>query len=156
MSQELAEYKVNELMSRNINDLGQYLTDNTDIYPIVECPMDMLFSDDVCIRKIFMPAGTMIVSQIHLKDHITIVVSGLSKVVDEQGNEELIEGLRTFKTPAGRQRALYIITDSIWITAHGNQCKSIEEFEDKMVKRPDFMNGKTLKEFNKELIKCQS
>lgn len=83
------------------------------------CPLKHSFSDGIYVREIFIPKGTFIVGKIHKHDHPNFLLKGEVDVVTEFGNERIIAPCSMISS-AGTKRALYAITDLIWVTVHNN------------------------------------
>jgi len=83
------------------------------------CPLKHSFSDGIYVREIFIPAGMFIVGKIHKHEHPNFLMSGEVDVVTEEGARRLI-GPCAMISPAGTKRALYAVTDLVWITVHHN------------------------------------
>jgi hypothetical protein len=83
------------------------------------CPLKHTFSDGIYVREIFIPAGTYIVGKIHKHSHPNFLLKGEVDVVTESGNERLVAPLSMI-SPAGTKRALYAVTDLVWVTVHHN------------------------------------
>jgi hypothetical protein len=86
----------------------------------VECPVVHRFTPGMYIREIFMPAGTSVVSEIHMTEHPYVVSKGSVKVWTEHEGTVLIEAPFTGITKPGTRRVLSTITDTIWTTFHSN------------------------------------
>ena len=84
----------------------------------VEFPLEHFFADGVYGRRIFVPAGSTVITAVHKKEHITIALKGHSVVVDEVGDRRDIVAPAVFITTPGTQRAVYAITDVEWVTVH--------------------------------------
>ncbi len=72
-------------------------------------------ADGVYAREIFIPKGTALVGEIHLKAQINVVSKGKIRVATEEGVKE-IEAPCTFVSPAGTKRAGYVLEDTVWTT----------------------------------------
>jgi hypothetical protein len=83
------------------------------------CPLKHTFSDGIYVREIFIPAGTYLVGKIHKHEHPNFLLSGTVEVVTEAGRESLT-GPLSIMSPAGTKRALYAVTDLVWVTVHHN------------------------------------
>lgn len=71
-------------------------------------------------QEIRIPKGTTLTGQIHKKEHLNIVVSGLIAVATEDG-EALIDaryGPVTLVSRPGTKRAGHALEDTVWITLH--------------------------------------
>lgn len=86
--------------------------------PVVDCPLTHNFVPGYYIRTIFMPAGTLITSQIHNTKHCFNVSKG---IVDVRVNDEewvRLEAPHWGVTQPGTRRVLVIAEDAIWTTFH--------------------------------------
>lgn len=71
-------------------------------------------------QEIFIPKGTTITGQIHKKEHLNIVVSGLIAVATEDGESVIDARIEpvTMISRAGTKRAGTALEDTVWITIH--------------------------------------
>jgi hypothetical protein len=84
------------------------------------CPLVHLFAEGVYARRIFIPAGTLIVGKIHKEAHFNMLLEGEVLVVTETGgHEHLVAPLFMMSLP-GTKRAVYAIENTTWITVHSN------------------------------------
>ncbi len=83
------------------------------------CPLKHSFSDGIYVREIFIPKGMFIVGKIHKHDHPNFLMSGEVDVVTESGKVRL-KGPCSMISAAGAKRALFAITDLVWVTVHLN------------------------------------
>ena len=96
------------------NTEGVYIGDNK------MCPLKHSFSEGIYVREIFIPKGTFIAGKIHKHEHPNFLMSGIVKVITEGKGEELLTGPLSIISEPGTKRALYSITDLVWITVHAN------------------------------------
>jgi hypothetical protein len=108
-------------------------------------PTEHLFLHGMYIRKIFMPAGSLLTSMQHKTTHPFVILSGKLRVMDQM---EAVEYEAPFVgvTEAGTKRVLYIHEDTTWLTFHANP-KNISD-SDKMVEYLTYPNKNPL--FNKD------
>jgi len=97
-----------------------------------------LFCDGLYGRIIKMPRRTVVMTAIHKRDNITVVMTGKCRVVKPDGKQEIITAPAYFVTPAGTQRAVYIERESVWLTAHATNAKTVEDAECDLAEMPDF------------------
>ena len=83
------------------------------------CPLKHDFSDDMYVREIFIPKGTVVIGKIHKHKHPNFLMKGTVKVVTEKGTETL-EAPLSMISDAGTKRALHAVTDLVWVTVHSN------------------------------------
>jgi hypothetical protein len=82
-------------------------------------PTEHLFLPGMYLRKIFMPAGSLLTSMKHKTRHPFLIESGKLRVMDQTGvvdYEAPVLGI----TEAGTKRVLYIYEDTTWVTFHAN------------------------------------
>lgn len=82
-------------------------------------PTEHLFLSGMYIRKIFMPAGSLLTSMKHKTNHPFVIASGKLRVMDQAGVVEY-EAPFVGVTEAGTKRVLYIHEDTTWLTFHAN------------------------------------
>jgi len=82
-------------------------------------PTEHLFLPGMYLRRIFMPAGSLLTSMKHKTKHPFVIASGKLRVMDQDGVVEY-EAPFVGITEAGTKRVLYIHEDTTWITFHAN------------------------------------
>ena len=87
--------------------------------PACELPVEHFHIPGVYVRKIFMPAGSVVTSRVHRNDNITLIICG-SCVVYQNGERWHFQAGDVFETKAGTKRALYMVEDCMWATVHNN------------------------------------
>jgi len=100
-------------------------------YPQVELPLEHFFPPGLYVRKIFMPAGSMVVSMKHKTTHPFFILKGKVAVLKEAidggfEQEALYHGGDMGITKPNTKRFLYNIEDTIWVTCHAN-AENIED-----------------------------
>ena len=96
------------------------------------------FSPGIYIRAFYGIKGSVVVSQIHLHEHITILAAGHCRVVSTMQDEERVDVYKDFAimtTPPHTKRALYFLENTTIITVHQNpdDCRDIPELEKRLV-----------------------
>jgi quercetin dioxygenase-like cupin family protein len=84
------------------------------------CPLKHTFTPGMYTREIFVPAGTIIVTKIHRHEHSVFVLQGDCTVYSNDGTLKRVTAPCMMVTPAGTKRAVYVHTDTIWVTVHAN------------------------------------
>lgn len=87
--------------------------------PEAKFPAENTYTPGLCVRKFFMPAGSILTSMRHLTEHPFIVIYGKVEVLDQDGHLT-IEGPYMGITKAGTKRVLYAHSDVLWLTIHAN------------------------------------
>lgn len=122
-----------------------------------DCPLEHSFPDGMYVRKITMPAGSIIVSRIHKFDNPFFITKGKLSVVSE--NEGIVEYTAPFIgiTKPNTRRILFVHEETDWTTVHLNpeNIKDIPEIENRLT----YMKQSTLalrEQNRKELDLCHS
>ena len=95
-------------------------------------PVKHTFADSCYIREIFNPAGQLIVTKIHKKEHPFFLMKGKMSILTENGVVEL-EAPHHGITKPGTKRIIYTHTDCVFITVHGTDKKTPEEAEEEVI-----------------------
>lgn len=82
------------------------------------CPVSHTFGDGICVREIFIPAGTLVVGAIHRYEHPNVLLKGEVIVITEQHGRQYLKAPLSMISPPGTKRAVYALTDVTWITFH--------------------------------------
>ena len=116
--------------------------------PQAELKTDHYFSGGMYCRKVFRPAGTLIVGKIHKEDHLFMCVLGQIIAWTENGMKTLNAG-DVVESKAGTKRVTLALTDAIGITIHKTDETNLEIIEKKLIE-PDNL---ALFDFNNEIKK---
>jgi len=95
-------------------------------------PVKHTFTDNCYVREIFNPAGQVIVTKIHKKEHPFFLMKGKMSILTEDGVVYL-EAPHHGITKPGTKRIIYTHTDCIFITVHGTDKKTPEEVEEEVI-----------------------
>jgi quercetin dioxygenase-like cupin family protein len=129
-SKEIAKQSLN----KTIDELEASMVEN---FPIIDCPVKHHFTEGLYVREIFMPAGSLITSKIHITQHQYFVLKGKA-IVWIDGIEHIIEAPFVGVTEPNTRRVLYIIEDSIWVTSHPNEFnENLEQIEARIIEKHD-------------------
>jgi len=111
--------KPNEFIGyKNDKDALNILEAELINYDIVECPVKHNFTPNLYTREIFMPAGTIITSLLHLTTHPFFILKGDVSVWYHDIPAQRYKAPYSGITKAGTRRLLYIHEDTIWVTCH--------------------------------------
>ena len=97
-----------------------------------EPPVDHLFCAGLYARRNYVNAGVTVVTKVHAKEHVCIVLFGKCHVYDETGKKSIIIGPDMFITKAGTQRAIHCETETSWINVHCSSTDSVDEIENEI------------------------
>lgn len=112
---------------------------------ILGFPLKHHIARGMYVREIFMPAGHVVVGEIHKHEHLAIVCSGDISVYDENGLNRITGPYPVvFCSTPGIKRAIYMHTDCIFMTVH-----SITSDENDIVAIEEEIACKTYAEFDR-------
>ena len=99
----------------------------------VDCPLLHEFADGIYRRWIFMPAGSLISSKIHLTNHFWVMTRGAAYVI-QPGSAKLIQAPYHGITEPNTRRMLMVVADCEWATYHlvGDET-DIDKIEEKII-----------------------
>ena len=105
-----------------------------------DCPVNHYFGPGVCIRELFVPAGSLVLSHKHKEQTMNILLKGKAAVVI---NEEVrvIEGPYIFVSEPGRKLG-YAIEDVVWQNVFATDETDPEKIEDMFVDKTDAWKNK--------------
>lgn len=103
--------------------------------PQAELTTEHYFSGGMYCRKVFRPAGTMIVGKVHLKDHFFLCAAGEIIAWTETGMRHLGPGDIVESKP-GTKRVTLALTDAIGITVHKTDHTDLDQIEAELIE-PD-------------------
>lgn len=84
-------------------------------------------------RRIFVKAGTGILTKVHKSEHITVALKGRCTVVDEHGDTTEVIAPAVFITKPGTRRAVYAHDDVEWLTVHAIEEQDLDKIEAALV-----------------------
>jgi mannose-6-phosphate isomerase-like protein (cupin superfamily) len=104
--------------------------------PQQELPTEHYFSGGMYCRKLWRPAGTLIVGKVHKKDHFFVCAAGEIIAWSEKGMVTLKAG-DIIESKAGTKRVTLAVQDSIGVTFHVTDKTDIEEVEAELIEPDD-------------------
>lgn len=105
-----------QVAEQNINDkIDQLELAMMDAEPI-HCPLEHTFVEGMYVRKILMPKGSLITSQVHATTHPFFILKGKVAIMSENDGEQIIEAPYMGITLPNTRRVLRIIQDCEWVT----------------------------------------
>ena len=97
--------------------------------PQVECPVTHRFTPNMYIREVFVPAGTLLTSEVHKEEHPHILSMGTITMWDGEGGKITVSAPYTGITKANSRRVVLVHEDCIFTTFHVTDKTTIEEVE---------------------------
>jgi mannose-6-phosphate isomerase-like protein (cupin superfamily) len=104
--------------------------------PQQELPTEHYFSGGMYCRKLWRPAGTLIVGKVHKKDHFFVCAAGEIIAWSEKGMVTLKAG-DIIESKAGTKRVTLAVQDSIGVTFHVTDKTDLEEVEAELIEPDD-------------------
>jgi len=89
------------------------------------------FSNGVYAREIFIAAGRALIGKVHKHSHLFTLVGDCLIVVE--GVQTRYTGQYTGESPAGTQRAIYAVQDTILTTIHVTQETDLNKIEQEVI-----------------------
>lgn len=125
-----------QMMRQKVESLQQELMK----LPQYEPETKHYFHGGMYCREVFRHAGVLVVGAVHKKEHFYLIVSGTVQITDGEGNAQEVTGPHLFHSKPGTKRAVYAVTDTLCMTFHATEVKTVEEAETELVEAdPDSM-----------------
>jgi quercetin dioxygenase-like cupin family protein len=125
--------------------------------PQAELKTEHFFSPGMYLRRVYRPAGTLIVGKVHKKPHFFLCAKGEIIAWTETGMRKLQAG-DVVESQPGTKRVTLAVTDSIGVTVHLTDKTDLDEIEQELVE-PDelalFDSGNKLKKIVGEMKALQ-
>ena len=124
---ELPEYVSREQVERLQKEMA--------LMPQAELTTEHHFSLGMYMRKVFRPAGTLIVGKVHKEPHFFLCAKGEIIAWTESGMKRLQAG-DVVESKPGTKRVTLAVTDAIGITIHRTDKTDLDEIEAELIE-PD-------------------
>ena len=95
-------------------------------------PVKHTFAGGCYIREIFNPAGLILVTKIHKKEHPFFLMKGKMSILTEDG-AKTIQAPHNGVTPPGTKRVIFTHEDCVFITVHATDKTTSEEVEEDVI-----------------------
>jgi len=103
--------------------------------PQAELETEHYFSGGMYCRKLFMPAGTLVVGKVHKKAHFFMCAKGQMIAWSEKGMVTLNEG-DVIASKANTKRVILAVTDAICVNFHKTNKINLDKIEKELIE-PD-------------------
>ena len=97
--------------------------------PQVECPVTHRFTPNMYIREVFVPAGTILTSEIHKKEHPHVLSLGKITMWDGEGGEITVSAPYCGVTKENARRVVLVHEDCIFTTFHVTEATNVDDAE---------------------------
>ena len=124
-----------ELPTHVSRDQIERLQSEMVVMPQAELVTEHQFSPGIYMRKLFRPAGTLIVGKVHKKSHFFLCAKGEIIAWTEGGMKRLQAG-DSIESQPGTKRVTLAVTDAIGITIHRTDLTDLDEIEAELIE-PD-------------------
>jgi quercetin dioxygenase-like cupin family protein len=125
--------------------------------PQVELETEHFFSPGMYLRRVYRPAGTLIVGKVHKKPHFFLCAKGKIIAWTENGMRKLQAG-DVVECQPGTKRITLATQDSIGVTVHMTDKTDLDEIETELVEPEPmalFDSGNKLKQIVGEMKALQ-
>ena len=95
-------------------------------------PVKHSFADGCYIREIFNPAGELLVTKIHKKEHPFFLMKGKMSILTEDGVKH-VQAPHHGITKPGTKRIIYTHTDCVFVTVHATNKTDVDEIEKEVI-----------------------
>ena len=115
--------------------------------PQADLQTEHFFSPGMYCRRVFRPAGTLIVGKVHKAPHFFLCAMGEIIAWTESGMKKLRPG-DVVECQPGTKRVTLAVTDAIGITIHKTDKTDLDEIETELIEPDDtalFDSGNNLK-----------
>jgi len=100
--------------------------------PQAELKTEHYFANGMYARKVWRPAGCLIVGKVHKHEHFFMLMEGALIVWTDQGMKEIQSGTILTSKP-GTKRVTLALKDSIGLTVHRTELKDLDEIEAEII-----------------------
>lgn len=108
---------INALLSDMTRDKVEDLEAEMLQYDQVEIPVEHRYINGMYVRKIIIPAGTILTGRVHKYPYVDIMLSGDITVATPDGIKRMT-GFQILNGQPGRKRAGCAHEDTHWVTVH--------------------------------------
>lgn len=105
-------------------------------HPQVDCPVVHHFGPGICIREVFMPAGTIAIGHRQKFDQLNIMIRGKVLIAKDDGTTQILTAPMIFTGKAGRKIG-YIMEDMVWQNVYATDLKDASAVEDFFIEKSE-------------------
>ena len=104
--------------------------------PQLELPTEHHFANGMYCRKLFRPAGTLIVGKVHKHEHLFILAYGELTIWTETGMRRIGAGT-VIESKPGTKRVTLAHEDSLAMTIHRTEFTDLDQIEAEIIEAED-------------------
>lgn len=97
--------------------------------PQIECPVTHRFTPNMYIREVFVPAGTLLTSEVHKEEHPHVLSLGKITMWDGEGGQITVSAPYCGITKENARRVVLVHEDCIFTTFHVTEATNVEDAE---------------------------
>lgn len=97
-------------------------------HPQADCPVVHHFGPGVCIREVFMPAGTLAIGHKQKYEHLNLMLRGKVMVINDDGTAHVLSAPMIFVGKPGRKIG-YVLEDMVWQNIYATDLKNADDVE---------------------------
>lgn len=105
-------------------------------HPQVDCPVVHHFGPGICIREVFMPAGTIAIGHRQKFDQLNIMIRGKVLIAKDDGTTQVLTAPMIFTGKAGRKIG-YVMEDMVWQNVYSTDLKDANAVEDFFIEKSE-------------------
>lgn len=105
-------------------------------HPQVDCPVVHHFGPGICIREVFMPAGTIAIGHRQKFDQLNIMIRGKVLIAKDDGTTQIMTAPMIFTGKAGRKIG-YVMEDMVWQNVYATDLKDASTVEDFFIEKSE-------------------
>jgi hypothetical protein len=105
-------------------------------HPQIDCPVVHHFGPGICIREVFMPAGTLAIGHKQKFEHLNIMLRGKVMVAKDDGTTEILTAPMIFTGQAGRKIG-YVLEDMVWQNVYATDLKDADAVENFFIEKSE-------------------
>jgi hypothetical protein len=119
--------------------------------PQAECSVVHHFGPGVCIREVFMPAGTLAIGHKQKFEHLNIMLRGKVMVANDDGSTQILTSPKIFTGKAGR-KIRCVMEDMVWQNVYATDLKDADAVEAQFVEKSEAWHNDQAHKFAVESV----
>lgn len=105
-------------------------------YPQADCPVVHHFGPGICIREVFMAAGTLAIGHKQRYEHLNLMLRGSVMVLHDDGTAQILSAPMIFVGKPGRKIG-YVLEDMVWQNIYATDLKNADDVEAFFIEKSD-------------------
>ena len=120
-------------------------------HPQVDCPVVHHFGPGICIREVFMPAGTIAIGHRQKFDQLNIMIRGKVLIAKDDGTTQILTAPMIFTGKAGRKIG-YVMEDMVWQNVYSTDLKDANAVENFFIEKSEHWHDDQATKFAVESV----